>query len=158
MLELKTLIDRASNMCGGDRPLAALMGVKPQLISMLRHGRTITPETAAELAFHAHENIAEAVYSAMLERAKGTRREGVLREILGKVIAAGVAVMLGFSYSADSKAASLSSHKSNNLVNSIYIVEYQTIEKYRLFKRWAHAVFCLIGLARFVSGTALSFR
>ena len=102
MQELITLIDKASKVCGGDSALADRMGVKANVISMLRHGRTITPETAAELADIAGEDAREAAIAAILDRAKGTRREGVLREVLGKALAAGVAGVLVFSYNADS--------------------------------------------------------
>lgn len=98
MQEIKTLIDKASKVCGSDSALASRMGVKVQVISMLRHGRPITPETAAELADIAGESVKAAVYQAMIERSAGTRREGVLREILGKSLLAGVAAMLLFSY------------------------------------------------------------
>jgi hypothetical protein len=150
-MNIKTLIDKASEKCGSDKALAERMDVKANVISMLRHGRPISPETAAELAFIAHENIAEAINWAILERAKGTRREGVLRAILGKGIAAGVAGMLAFSYSADSTASSVSSNKSNKLVSSLYIVECQRAEKYRLFKRRMRAVICCLHPARLIT-------
>ena len=123
MQEIKTLIDKASKVCGGDVPLASRMGIKPQVVSMLRHGRTITPETAAELADIAGEDAREAAIAAILERSQGTRREGVLREILGKAVAAGVAAMLVFFYSGDSISATETIAKSNNSVKSLYIVE-----------------------------------
>lgn len=98
MENLKTLIDKASKVCGSDQALAKRIGVLPSVISMLRRERTITPETAAELADIAGEDAREAAIQAIIERSKGTRREGVLREILGKALAAGVAGMLVFSY------------------------------------------------------------
>jgi len=87
MQEIKTLIDKASEVCGSDAELALRMGIKVQVVSMLRHGRTITPETAAELADIAGENVLEAVCQAMLERNKDSRRGSALRKILGKSLA-----------------------------------------------------------------------
>lgn len=102
----KSLIDKASEMCGGDAALARRMGISRSLVSLMRCGeRKITPETAAELADIAGEDAREAAIAAIIDSAKGTRREGVLREILGKGIAAGVAAMLLISYSADSISA-----------------------------------------------------
>lgn len=127
MKNIKSLIDRASESCGGDTNLAKRMGVSQTVISDLRHERrTITPETAAELADLAGEDAREAAISAMLERSKGTRREGVLREILGKALAAGVAGVLVFSYSADSISATVTIAKSDRSLTNLYIVEYVT--------------------------------
>ena len=125
MQEIKTLIDKASKVCGSDTALASRMGVKVQVVSMLRNGRTITPETAAELADIAGESVKAAVYQAMIERAAGTRREGVLKEILGKSLLAGVAAMWLFSYAPEAKAATKGMGEGNKAVNKIYIVEDQ---------------------------------
>lgn len=124
MQELKTLIDKAAKVCGSDKALAEKLGVHPPTLSAMRKGRTITPETAAELADIAGESVKMAVYQAMIERNKGTRREGVLREILGKSLLAGVAAMSLFSYAPDVKAAMIYNEKVSNLANLIYIVEY----------------------------------
>ena len=51
MQQAQTLIDKASDMCGGDAALARRMGISQALVSLMRSGnRKITPETAAELA------------------------------------------------------------------------------------------------------------
>lgn len=122
--EMKTLIDKASKMCGSDAALAKRMGVAQSVISDMRHrGRTVTPETAAELADIAGEDAREAAIAAILERAKGTRREGVLREVLGKAVAVGVAGMCLISYSADSISSTVTQKKSDVFVNTLYIVE-----------------------------------
>lgn len=134
MQELKTLIDKASEVCGSDTALAHRMGIKVQVVSMLRNGRTITPETAAELADIAGESVKAAVYMAMLERSKGTRREGVLREVLGKSLLAGVAAMSLFSYAPDAKASAPYIKNVNKSVNLIYIVEYRVVQTWRLLK------------------------
>ena len=111
MQELKTLIDKAAKVCGSDKALAEKLGVHPPTLSAMRKDRTITPETAAELADIAGENVKLAVYQAMIERAKGTRREGVLREILGKSLLAGVVAMSLFSYTPEAKAVTISGEK-----------------------------------------------
>ena len=95
----KSLLDKASRMCKNDSGLAKRLGVSPVVVAQMKSGvRTITPETAAELADIAGEDAREAAIQTMIERAKGTRREGALREILGKVLAGGVAGLLAFSY------------------------------------------------------------
>lgn len=98
MQEIKTLIDKASKVCGSDKHLAERMGIQPTVISMLRKDRTITPETAAELAAIAGENPREAAISAIIERAKGSRRGEVLKAILGKAtMGIGVVTLLVLS-------------------------------------------------------------
>lgn len=105
---MKTLIDKAIESCGSVKELARRLDVKPNVISMLRKDRTISPDTAAMLAAVAGEDAREAAIQAMIENAVGTRREGVLREILGKGLALGVAGLLVFSYSGDSISKSVS--------------------------------------------------
>jgi hypothetical protein len=71
------------------------MGIHSQTLSAMKKNRTITPETAAELAAIAGENPREAAISAIIERAQGTRRGEVLKAILGKAtMAAGVVTVL----------------------------------------------------------------
>lgn len=130
MQELITLIDKASQLCGGDTALAKRIGVHQPDISAMRHGkRSISPATAAELADMIGEDAREAVISAVIESAKGTRREGVLREILGKALAAGVAGVSGFSYREDSIFSTLSSEttpgKSHHSEPAIHRIKYE---------------------------------
>lgn len=100
MESVQALIDKASKTCGGDSALAEKMGIPRQNVYLMRTGkRPISPATAAELADIAGDDAREAAIAAVIEGAKGTRRESVLREILGKAIAAGVAGLLAFSYS-----------------------------------------------------------
>jgi hypothetical protein len=95
MQEIKTLIDKASKVCGSDKQLAERMGIHPQTLSALKKNRTITPETAAELASIAGENPRDAAIAAIIERAEGSRRGEVLKAILGKAtMAAGVVTVL----------------------------------------------------------------
>lgn len=140
MQDKKTLIDKASEICGGDAALARRMGISRALVSLMRSGdRKITPETAAELADIAGDDAREAAISALLENAKGTRRESVLREILGKALAAGVAGMLVFSYSGESISATKTIART---VDSLYIVSSRRIWRrvlqqiVRIVKAW----------------------
>lgn len=124
MEELKTLIDKASEVCGSDSALALRMGVAQSVISDMRHrGRTITPETAAELADIAGLDARQAAIAAIIVRARGTRREGAMQKILGKALAAGVAAMLVFSYETASNSLNGEQSASTKRVNSLYIVE-----------------------------------
>lgn len=118
MQSAQSLIDKASEVCGGDAALARRMGISKALISLMRSGeRGITPGTAAELADIAGDDAREAVISAVIESAKGTRKESVLREILGKAVAAGVAGLLVYSYSGDSISATKTLAKNDASVN-----------------------------------------
>ena len=91
MQSVTMLIDKAADVCGSYTALADRMGIAVQNISLMRAGkRAVSPATAAELADIAGEDAREAAIAAVIESAKGTRREGVLREILGKAIAAGL--------------------------------------------------------------------
>ncbi len=113
---VQPLIDKAAKVCGSDTELAKRLGTARPNISLMRAGkRAISPETAAELADIAGEDAREAAIAAMIENAKGTRREGVLRDILGKAQAAGVAAVLAFSYSGDSMSATDSVAKAGTM-------------------------------------------
>lgn len=106
MESVKTLIDKAAKICGSDEALALRLGTARPNVSLMRSGkRAVSPATAAELAEIAGEDAREAAIAAVLEGAKGTRREGVLREILGKGLAAGVAGMSLIFYSGEGSAA-----------------------------------------------------
>lgn len=126
MQALISLIDKASEMCGSDSALAKRMGIYQPDISALRNGRRpMSPEIAAELADIAGEDARQAAIDAIIERSKGTRREGAMREILGKALAAGVAGVLVFSYSADSILDTASLYTTMTItatVNTLYIV------------------------------------
>ena len=120
MQSVKALIDKASTVCGSDSKLAERMGVHRVVIAEMKAGkRAISPATAAELADIAGEDARQACIDAVIESAKGTRREGALREILGKALAAGVAGMLVFSYSDVSISATKTIAEN---VDRLYIV------------------------------------
>lgn len=131
MQYVKALIDKASKVCGSDSALAERIGIPRQNIYLMRTGkRQVSPATAAELADIAGEDAREATIAAVIEGARGTRREGVLREILGKALAAGVGGMLVFSYSGDSKAAmekiAMSGDSALQRIHRIYLAFAQT--------------------------------
>lgn len=95
----KTLIDKAAKVCGSDQALAERLGTSRPNISLMRAGkRAISPVMAAELADIAGFDVNEAVSIALLESVKGTPKEGRLRNILGKGLAAGAVAMLATSY------------------------------------------------------------
>ena len=130
MESVKALIDKAAEVCGSDSALAERMGIDRPNISLMRSGkRSISPATAAELADIAGDDAREAAIAAILESARGTRREGVLRAILGKGLAAGVAAMLVFSYSKESISAT---EKIAKQIDLLYIVSSRVIQ---MFKR-----------------------
>ena len=119
----KSLIDKASQTCGSDKALAERMGIYPADISHLRAGkRPLSPELAAELADIAGEDAREAAIAAIIMRNENTRKGPVLREILGKALAAGVAVMLVFSYN---DGWIFATEKIARTVDSLYIVSNQ---------------------------------
>lgn len=122
-----SLLDKASRVCGSDTELAKRLGVQRAFVSQMRGGHIkISPSTAAEMADIAGEDARQAAIDSLIENAKGTRREGVLREVLGKALAAGVAAMCLFSYSEGSIYAMENKATTNFLVNTLYIVEYVT--------------------------------
>lgn len=99
MKTVQTLIDKASKACGSDAALARRMGIYPADISNLRAGkRALSPELAAEIADIAGEDARQAVIDAVIERNLTGKKGPLLKEILGKEIAAGEAAALGFSY------------------------------------------------------------
>lgn len=103
---VELLIDNAIEKCGSAAELARRMGIDRAEITKLRQGkRPISPELAAELADIAGEDAREAAIHAIIERNADGRKGHLLKEILGKAIAAGVAGLLVFSYSGDSISA-----------------------------------------------------
>lgn len=119
----KLLIDKATKTCGSDAEVARRLGIYPADVSNLRAGkRKLSPEIAAELAELAGEDARQAVIEAVIERNEGTRRGGLLREILGKGLAAGVAGMLLISYSGSVSATSRAANESVRAFNTLQIV------------------------------------
>jgi DNA-binding transcriptional regulator YdaS (Cro superfamily) len=117
------LIDKAAQTCGSQAELARRMGIWPADVTQLKTGaRPLSPEIAAELADIAGEDARQAAIDAIIERNKGTRKEGAMRDILGKGLAAGVAVLLAFSYSADSISAMADKTTRISAFTVVYIV------------------------------------
>lgn len=97
----KTLIDKASKVCGSDAELARRIGTSPAALSHLKHGtREMSPETAALLADIAQVDAREAVIQAVIARNKTGPKAEQIRDILGKALAAGAVAMWLFSYGA----------------------------------------------------------
>lgn len=112
-----SLIDRAAKVCGGYSALAGRMGIPLPNLSLMKSGkRAISPATAAELEDIAGDDAREAAIAAIIEGARGTRRESTLRNILGKALAAGVAAMLVISYKEDSTSTTETIAKSDTPV------------------------------------------
>lgn len=101
-----SLIDKASKICGGDAALARRLKISRAAVSLMRSGeRAVTPEIAAEMADIAGDDARQALIDTVIERNAGTAKGPLLRAILGKALAAGVAAMWLISYSSDSPAA-----------------------------------------------------
>lgn len=129
MQYVRELIDKAAKVCGSDQALADRLGIARPNVSLMRKGtRAISPATAAELADIAGEDAQQAVIDAVVESVKGTRREGLLREILGKGQAAGGAVMCHISYSDASISATDSIAKTRKIVKDRIHRIYQTLQ------------------------------
>lgn len=79
---MKTLIDRAIEKCGSVKVLAEHLGVAANVVSMMRHGRTITPETAAELAVVLGEDAGDAAVAVIMEKAKKAKNKKHLYDAL----------------------------------------------------------------------------
>lgn len=85
MQALQTLIDKASQMCGGQNALARELNLSKSLISAMRKGeRSISPALAAVLADMANEDPHKAMEWAALESVKDSPLEYRLEQILGK--------------------------------------------------------------------------
>ena len=101
MKSVVPLIDKAAKMCGGYEKLAERLGTSPAAVSHMKAGkRPISPETAAELADIAHEDVQWAVNMAIIERNAGTEKGERLARILGEAryaIGAAVVAVLLFS-------------------------------------------------------------
>ncbi len=106
MTQAETLIDKAKRLGYTQQALADCIEVKQQDIAKLKAGtRTLTPELAARLADVVGVDPLEAARDAMIAADLAKPHGGKLAEILGKVAAVGVAVLLGFYYSAPSAYA-----------------------------------------------------
>lgn len=139
----ESLIDKASKVCGSDAALARRMGIYPADVSNLRTGkRPLSPELAAEIADIAGEDARQAAIDAVIERARGTRKENTLREILGKALAAGVAAMLVISYNGDSISATEKiAIDTSTIAQAIHRI-------YSVLRRWARLALRCVAITR----------
>ncbi|RDD95586.1 hypothetical protein DTW89_01085 [Acidovorax sp. BoFeN1] len=86
---LKTLIDKAAEICGSQRALAEQLGVKPHHVSEWKSGgRKCMPDDQAAMAGIAGFNAIETLARATVEAAEGTKKHEVLLRTLGKYLAA----------------------------------------------------------------------
>jgi transcriptional regulator with XRE-family HTH domain len=119
----ESLIDKAIESCGSAAELARKMGIDRAEVTKLKQGkRPLSPELAAELADIAGDDAREAAIHAIIERNAEGRKGHLLREILGKALAAGVVGMWVFSYNGDSIYAT---EKIATKLDSLYIVSSQ---------------------------------
>ncbi|EKD97194.1 MAG: hypothetical protein ACD_23C01020G0005 [uncultured bacterium] len=124
MLYAESLIDKAINSCGSAAELARKMGIDRAEVTKLKQGkRPLSPELAAELADIAGDDAREAAIHAIIERNADGRKGHLLREILGKALAAGAVGMLVISYNGDSISAT---EKIATKLDSLYIVSSRT--------------------------------
>ena len=125
----ESLIDKAIESCGSAAELARKMGIDRAEVTKLKQGkRPLSPELAAELADIAGDDAREAAIHAIIERNAEGRKGHLLREILGKALAAGVVGMWVFSYNGDSISAT---EKIANKLDSLYIVSSRFINWFR---------------------------
>jgi hypothetical protein len=118
-----SLIDRAGEKCGSFYALSKRIDLAQSTITEIRKGKRPLPvDVVPELAELAGVNVDDAIHQVLMERAAGTKREGVLREILGKSLVAGVAAMSLFSYSDSAISGQASTPKSERGVNKSFIV------------------------------------
>lgn len=156
MESVKTLIDTAIERCGSASALARRMGVDRAEITKLQKGtRPMSPELAAEIADIAGEDARQAAIDAIILRAKGTRKEQVMRDILGKALAAGVMGLLAFSYNGDS--TSVTEEQKTALKTNVDIKNQQTITMIvsSRVRRFANRIYRLYG---FVCGCIPAMR
>lgn len=130
MQHVKALIDMASEVCLSDAELARRLHVSRATISMMRSDKLkVSPEMAAMLADIAGGDAVEAMIAAVIEGAKGTAREALLRDILGKERAAGGVEVSDISYSGDLTKATETRQealsKSKRPIHRIYSVVIQ---------------------------------
>lgn len=114
------LIDKAAKVCGSYGKLATALDITPVAVHQMRYGkRSVSPLTAAELAEIAGEDPQRAALDALVESARGTRREAKIREILGNARQHGGGEVLRVSYKIN---LSDDVKRWNARVNPIYIV------------------------------------
>lgn len=118
-----SLIDKAAEKCGSFYKLSKRVDLAQSTISEIRAGRRRLPaDVVPLLAEVIGMDVDEAIHGVLMEHAKGTKREAVLREILGKALAAGGAAMSLSSYKSESNDSTEKINNSATVVNPLYIV------------------------------------
>lgn len=132
MQALKTLIDRASEMCGGDAALARELKCSRSLVCLMKKGeRTVTPEIAIILADMLNEDVDLALRQAHIAAAANSKNGSRIAEILGKGLTAGAVAMLATSYSGAANATSEIEDSGRTALDNIYIVSIRMLRKLR---------------------------
>lgn len=89
LMTVKTLIDKAAEICGSKKALADRLGVQPHHINEWARGaRKCQPDDQAAMAGIAGFNAIETLARATVEAAEGTKKHEVLLRTLGKYLAA----------------------------------------------------------------------
>ena len=89
MQRVKTLIDKAVEVCGTQAALALQLGIAPSQLSSLRNGtRHIAPDVAILIADIGKQNVEDAALAAIIENGMNTARGERVQAILGKSILA----------------------------------------------------------------------
>lgn len=87
MQRVKTLIDKAIEVCGSQTALALNLGVhKSQLSGMKNGGLKIAPDLAILIADIGKQNVADAALAAIIENGLNTKRGKRVQEVLGRAI------------------------------------------------------------------------
>lgn len=131
MQQLKTLIDKAIEMCGSGAALAKELQCSPALITMMRKGeRSVTPEIAIVVADMLGEDVDWALRQAHIDASVMNKNGKKIREILGKGLAGGAVAMLAFSSNAAHSAPTSIIKNDSALVNDPI---------HRIFKIMSHS-------------------
>lgn len=122
----------AAKKIGSRYKLGKRMDFAESTISEIMAGRRDLPvNKVPELSDIAGVEVDDYLHKVLIENEKDPIRKERLIAILGKVGAAGVAVLLGFSYNDTSNASTLQKTMVKSVFNQIYIVEYLTSLLYR---------------------------
>lgn len=133
----KTLIAHALDKGYKQAEIARELGVDRAFVSMVKAGkRRFSPQQAVLVAGLGGQDAMMAMELATIEGEENPTRRAKLMEILGKVLAGGAAGMSRFSYSEQTKSDTASSGKSEQAVNSLYIVS-SSRRLARSLARWA---------------------
>lgn len=87
MQKVKTLIDKAVQVCGTQTELALRLGLHKSQISGMKRGTLhIAPELAILIADIANQNVTDAALAAIIENTQGTDRGEKIQAIVGRSI------------------------------------------------------------------------